>query len=251
MLKLFKRPRSAHRSAGPAQPLVERYALNSGERQTATELSGIRGDHVTRYETAVSVIEETLPDIRHGFVLDAFCGNGYGTHLLCERLQCHAMGIDASPGAIQCANAHYASGRIFFCQKEFPFDLPKRTFDAATCLESLEHVEGADALVGTLARALKPGGVLFMSTPNEDVFPHDSATHKFHVRHFRREDVTGTRLPDRRRLPLVGVVRPGHLRQRRRRSWRRRVAGRAAEGEADSHVCLSEGDLNDYARSWE
>lgn len=189
MLKLFKRPRSARRSAGSAQPLVERYALNSGERQTATELSGIRGDHVNRYETAISVIEETLGDIGHGFVLDAFCGNGYGTHLLCERLRCHAMGIDASPGAIQCANAHYASNRIFFCQKEFPFDLPKRTFDAATCLESLEHVQGADALVGTLAGALKPGGVLFLSTPNEDIFPHDSATHKFHVRHFRREDV--------------------------------------------------------------
>ena len=187
MLRLFTRSR--HAVTPVCEPAAERYAFKSGERQTAFQLQGIRGDHVQRYEAAISAIESASGDIRDGFVLDAFCGNGYGTHMLCERLRCHGLGIDASSGAVACADDHYATDRVFFCRKEFPFDLPKRTFDAVTCLESLEHVEEADAFVQTLADGLKPGGVLFLSTPNEDVFPFDAESHKFHVRHYRREEV--------------------------------------------------------------
>lgn len=189
MLRLFRRHGTAREQETGIPEAVDKYAFESGERQTATSFAGIRGDHIQRYEAAISVFKDILPRNGRSFLLDSFCGNGYGTRLVSDRLGCHALGIDASEGAIACANAHYATQRVFFCAKVFPFDLPKAVFDGALCVESLEHVDAAGELLRTIADSLKPGGMLFVSTPNERLYPFRLDIHPFHVRHYRREEI--------------------------------------------------------------
>jgi ubiquinone/menaquinone biosynthesis C-methylase UbiE len=40
------------------------------------------------------------------------------------------------------------------------------TFDGVICSETIEHIERDDAVIGEIARVLRPGGVLVMTVPN-------------------------------------------------------------------------------------
>jgi predicted SAM-dependent methyltransferase len=93
--------------------------------------------------------------------------------------------------ASRASTPHFGNERVQFEARRFPFDLPKERFDFATCFESIEHVEEDGALLETLARSLAPGGLLFVSVPNEETLPiaQNAAFFKFHVRHYRTEQL--------------------------------------------------------------
>lgn len=173
-------------------PETKDFSYDSGERQTATRFEEIRADHATRYLLAVAVLKahftKAVEPLRG---LDLFCGNGYGTWLASKELNAHVLGIDGSAGAVAVANEHFSTARTIFTAKCFPFDLPAGAYDFITCFESIEHVTAPDALFAALARALKPGGVLFVSTPNEAVMPLalNAAWFRHHVRHFREQEL--------------------------------------------------------------
>ena len=155
-------------------------SLHSGERQVATEYSGIRADHRFRYEWANNHISEG------GFGLDIFCGNGYGTWLLAQtRL---VVGIDASTDAIRLAETHFRTARTLFCANYYPFDLPSNTFDFVVSLESVEHVKDGATFFQSLVNSLKPGGVVVFSTPCEDLLPHAMTGNHFHFKHYTLQE---------------------------------------------------------------
>ena len=86
------------------------------------------------------------------------------------------------------ANENYATDKVYFSYKRWPFDLPAHTFDFCFCLESIEHVQNGAAFLDILYKALKPGGVLILSTPNQDLMPIVPKQHKFHVRHYTEKE---------------------------------------------------------------
>jgi SAM-dependent methyltransferase len=155
---------------------VRDFSLHSGERQVATEYAAIRADHRYRYEW----VDACVP--RCGVGIDVFCGNGYGTWLLAESRW--VLGIDGSSEAIRLAQAHYRRSSTAFSHNEYPFDLPRRAFDFAVSLESIEHVDDAEAFFASLAGCLRPGGMLVFSTPCEDLLPLSSTGNHFHFRHY-------------------------------------------------------------------
>lgn len=97
-------------------------------------------------------------------VLDAGCGIGYGAAILAGA-GTTVTGIDASAEAVATARRECPAGRFVVGDV---LRLPFRDggFDAAVCLEVIEHVPDPALLVAELARVLRPGGVLFLSTPN-------------------------------------------------------------------------------------
>lgn len=168
------------------------FSYNSGERQTATSFGAIRRDHASRYLLATHIVKEHFgqtPVPLQG--LDLFCGNGYGTWLAATELKARVLGIDGSDEAIAVANQHFQAEGTAFLAKCFPFALQADTYDFILCFESIEHVAEPEALFAALTRALKPGGVLFVSTPNEATMPLASNAQWFrhHVRHFREEEL--------------------------------------------------------------
>ena len=101
------------------------FSLNSGERQIAQSLEGIRKDHLWRYELVADFLANQFGAIRTNGA-DIFCGNGYGSHLVAKRLQnTQILAIDASKEAIDLANRHYkVDKKIHFANKFFPFAPP-------------------------------------------------------------------------------------------------------------------------------
>lgn len=98
--------------------------------------------------------------------LDVGCGAG----LLCEplaRMGATVTGLDATPGNIKAARDHAAKSDLAIDYRAGgieSLDLPP--FDLVTCMEVIEHVEQPVLFVSHLARMLRPGGLLIMSTPN-------------------------------------------------------------------------------------
>lgn len=143
-----------------------------GERQVAPTLSGIRRDHVARYEWAASVLPA------RSTVVDFACGIGYGTQILSDAGH-GAIGYDKSSEAVGYARKFYPRASYHRADGA----CPHASFDAAVCFETIEHVE--DPI--TLLRSLRPAKLLLASVPNESVMPY-GAGFAFHHRHYTKDE---------------------------------------------------------------
>lgn len=149
--------------------------LESGERQVAPDISGIRRDHVARYEW---VARHLAPGSR---VIDIACGVGYGAKILADAGHI-VTAVDRDEEAIAYANEHYAHGHIrYICCDALQFEHPPTPkLDAAITFETIEHIEDPAPFLCKL-RGL--ASKLYASVPNEDKFPFRN--YAFHFRHYR------------------------------------------------------------------
>jgi ubiquinone/menaquinone biosynthesis C-methylase UbiE len=129
------------------------------------------GPRVCRY-MMVRRFREVLAhaDLRAGQrVLDLGCGWAYGTHWARER-GCAVTGIDLGMDQLQWAHSHLPRpdglGLVNANAKTLPYR--DATFDRAVSVEMMEHVYRPDraTVFGEIARVLKPGGRVALSTPN-------------------------------------------------------------------------------------
>ncbi len=105
-------------------------------------------------------------------VLDVGCGGG----LLCEafvQAGAHVTGIDLAEGMIEVAKLHAAEQSLAVdyrvADAESLAAQQPDAFDVVSCMEMLEHVPQPAATVGTLARLVRPGGSVFISTLNRNL----------------------------------------------------------------------------------
>ncbi len=105
----------------------------------------------------VGALRETLGNLNRKRVLDAGCGKGRFGKVL-KRLfpDCELWGVDASRGMLQHVDGAFPvkQGSLL----HLPF--PAGEFDAAYCVESLQHVPNWDGALRELRRVLRPGGTL-------------------------------------------------------------------------------------------
>jgi hypothetical protein len=151
--------------------------LKNGERQVASELSGIRRDHVARYEYAARLLPVGSR------VVDFACGVGYGAKILADAGH-EVLALDRSGEAISYAREHYGSPRIVYSVGEIDTHYLGEN-DAAVCFETLEHLQEPIAAL-RLLRASAP--MLICSVPNEDVLPFQTRERRImhHFRHYTR-----------------------------------------------------------------
>ena len=105
-------------------------------------------------------------------VLDVGCGGG----LLCEaffRAGAKVTGIDLAEGMIEVARLHAAEQSVDIDYRVASAESLSATgqgeFDVVSCMEMLEHVPQPAATVATLARLVRPGGSVFISTLNRNL----------------------------------------------------------------------------------
>jgi len=101
-------------------------------------------------------------------VLDIGCGYGRDAIYLANRFNCHILGIDNSSEAIEMARKAMAAdleSRVTFQCCDFR-QIPNRKFEMvfASYFYHLLEMEERQALINTIKKKLKPGGMLFLST---------------------------------------------------------------------------------------
>src|SRR5437667_1032086 len=96
-------------------------------------------------------------------LLNVGCGTG-GFNEAVRRAGADAWGVDASPEAAAIA-ALRAPGRIL-CAAAEELPLPTGSVDLVYCYSTLEHVADAGRAVREMVRVLRPGGALYLHTPN-------------------------------------------------------------------------------------
>lgn len=100
-------------------------------------------------------------------VLDVGCGAGILSEALAEK-GASVTGIDLGEELIAVAKDHAEQSGLkidYHCTPIETFAAKHESkFDGVTCLEMLEHVENFESILKEIARVLKPGGAVFLST---------------------------------------------------------------------------------------
>lgn len=106
--------------------------------------------------------------VRGRRVLNVGCGPG-GFNVVARRAGADVWGVDTSCAAVAIARERVPGGRVLAAGSEaLPF--PDGQFDVVYCYSTLEHVESPARSVREMARVLRPGGALYMHTPDRRAF---------------------------------------------------------------------------------
>lgn len=108
-------------------------------------------------------------DLAGKTVLDVGCGAGILAEAMAVR-GATVTGLDAGAEHLEVAREHATDHGLqvhyLHTTAESHAEQHAGQYDVVTCLEMLEHVPDPDAVVSALARLVRPGGWLFLSTIN-------------------------------------------------------------------------------------
>jgi len=134
----------------------------TGERFVPGVPGEIAFEHWHRYAFAARLVAGRR-------VLDAACGEGYGSALL-ARSAAQVTGVDVDAATVEHARERYPG------RKNLQFDqgsvaalgLKDASVDAIVSFETIEHLAQQDQprMLTEFARLLAPGGILILSSPN-------------------------------------------------------------------------------------
>jgi 2-polyprenyl-3-methyl-5-hydroxy-6-metoxy-1,4-benzoquinol methylase len=116
-----------------------------------------------------------LPFVKNKDVLELGCGYGY-TAFLFSKVAKNVIGVDIDSEAIEKARSNYQNvpNLNFIIENALTFLWKNLTkFDVIALFEVIEHIdaEKQKELIKKIHEALKPGGQLFLSTPNGKFVP--------------------------------------------------------------------------------
>jgi len=171
----------------------------TGERFTPECVREIWYEHWHRYVFARSLA-------RGKRVLDAACGEGYGSALLAD-VAANVTGVDIAPQAIAHAQARYgAHSNLRFRQGDCTaLDLPAASVDLVVSFETLEHVAAQERLIAGFARVLTDDGILIVSSPDKRTYSDASGfRNEFHVRELYRDELLALLRPHFTHVRLYG-----------------------------------------------
>ncbi len=156
----------------------------TGERFTPECEREIWYEHMHRYSFALQWCKDQK-------VLDAACGEGYGSALL-ARTAVNVTGVDLSNETIDHARRRYGTLENLRFERancsRLPFD--DGVFDRIVSFETLEHLEEHEAMLAEFRRVLSPAGCVLLSSPDKATYADQQGfKNEFHVRELYREEL--------------------------------------------------------------
>ena len=171
----------------------------TGERFTPECVREIWYEHFARYAFV-------RPFLRGKRVLDAACGEGYGSALLASEAG-SVLGMDIDETAIAHARARYGAHATLAFERgdATSLALDAASFDAVVSFETLEHVAAQESLIAGFARVLREDGVLFVSSPDKRTYSDLAGfRNEFHVRELYRDELLALLAPHFPHVRLFG-----------------------------------------------
>ncbi|WP_246942729.1 class I SAM-dependent methyltransferase [Bacillus pinisoli] len=163
--------------------------INAGERIYPKAFNEAAPDHKERYQLALNYIKNG------DSILDVATGVGYGAYYMSVNTACErVVGVDINDHALEWAKKYFSSEKVTFIREDlltnFSINLPVEKFDVITCFETIEHINQDMEFINRLFSLLKPGGILLISSPNEDVIPcldnpfYEGGKNPHHYKHY-------------------------------------------------------------------
>ncbi len=140
--------------------------------------------HLNRYFVAKNLCKDKV-------VLDAACGEGYGTYLLSKWGAKKAVGVDISESAVAHAQEVFGGEKLeFFCNTVEKLAMfPNNSFDMVVSFETIEHIQDPIAFLKEIKRIVKPDGIVVISCPNDYCYyPSAGECNPFHVRKYTKDE---------------------------------------------------------------
>jgi SAM-dependent methyltransferase len=143
-------------------------------------------------------------------VVDLACGEGYGTAEL-GRTAASVVGVDANPEAFEHARAKYTT-------VSFERDMIETwdgDVDCVVFLQTIEHVQDADAVLERVKALIGPDGVAYVSTPNVLTLAPKGAQRSgnpWHVYEYRPDEYRALCERHFARVDLLGLFHARKLR---------------------------------------
>ncbi len=157
---------------------------DTGERMIPAgegEVSYVFARHKFAYECV-------RPQVAGKRVLDIGCGTGYGCAILSETAS-FVQGIDYSAEAISYCNTHYASGAVAFRHLPVEEMTFHHEFDAAVSFQVIEHLADTNRFLSRVSDAVRPGGIIFLTTPNVRRPEQGTSDNPFHQNEMNYEQL--------------------------------------------------------------
>jgi ubiquinone/menaquinone biosynthesis C-methylase UbiE len=155
----------------PDSSLSEEALRDPKRFYDARYVAGYMQDFSDVFEACrVHTVRCLLRDIKRSYptptaILDYGCGEGRYIGVLREYWpDAPIIGCDISEVGLQIAAQRYA-GAQFVVMEDETVTLPDASVDLVTCIEVIEHVQSAARAAKEMARVLRPGGILLLTTP--------------------------------------------------------------------------------------
>ena len=128
-------------------------------------------DHADESSPWYQIVLQFLPPVKDKRILEIACGRGGFSRLLGSR-GASVCGADFSASAVAIAKERLSrgpapEGPVTYVQadaQDMPFE--ENSFDIVVSCETIEHVPDPRAAVREMYRVCKPGGMLYLTTPN-------------------------------------------------------------------------------------
>lgn len=149
----------------------------TGERFTPECVREIWYEHWHRYAFARSLVGGKR-------VLDAACGEGYGSALLSAAAS-DVIAIDISAETVRHARLRYGprSNLDYRVGDATALELADQSVDVVVSFETLEHLHDQERLLDGFARVLTDDGLLLISSPDKHTYSDITGhVNEFHVR---------------------------------------------------------------------
>ena len=137
------------------------------------------------------VYEELAPRCAGATVLEAGCGEGYGADLLAGVAR-RVLALDYDAQAAAHAARRYP--RIGVARTNLvALPVSDGAVDVVVSLQVVEHLWDQEGFLRECCRVLRPGGLLFVSTPNRLTFSpgRDTPLNPFHTRELSAAELAG------------------------------------------------------------
>lgn len=115
-------------------------------------------------------------------VLELGCGEGYGMELLSPHVDTYLAVDKKKPTQV----TFNKNTKFKHCNLPLLTGIADNSFDTIICFQVIEHIENDGLLLQEIKRVLKPGGSIFLTTPNKLT---SLTRNPFHIREYEPQQM--------------------------------------------------------------